>query len=285
MLTATSAHGTVLATTKAPSCRTLPIKIHSDFPHILIQLGSILGGSDSPSIRAVIDTAATLTTGNLHFIAKIAKAFPHRVAAVYALKDYAPITLSGIVEQNSKSVTTKLLVAFKFKLPYYTKEGTPTTFMVAGGPNVTVNTILGLPFTKQTKMIINAADQVAELRALDGLPFPIQFQCAQCHVPTIDETKVHVNMTQYANIICEITHKESLCSKNPVVQHTATPPSPNDGELPKKCSKMVNLKVTFDPAFAPATEAYPPIIGYDREPFNVVMPIGEDSFDIDCYKA
>ncbi len=185
----------MLATTKAPPCCILPIKIHSDFPHIVIQLGSILGGSNSPNIRAVMDTAAALTTGILHFFTKIAKAFPHMVAAMYAPKDYAPITLSGIVKQNGESVTTELLVAFKFKLPYFTKEGTPTTFMVAVGPNVTVNTILGLPFIKQTKMIVNVADQVAELRALDALPFPIGFRRAQCHVPSIDETKVHVNVT------------------------------------------------------------------------------------------
>jgi hypothetical protein len=146
MLTAKSVQRQMLATTEAPRRCILPIKIHLDFPHIVIQLGSILGQSNSPSIRAIIDTAAALTTGNLHFFAKIAKAFPHTVAAVYAPKNYAPITLSGIVEQNSASVTTKLLVAFKFKLPYFTKEGTPTTFMVAVGPNVTVNTIFGLPF-------------------------------------------------------------------------------------------------------------------------------------------
>ncbi len=106
MLPAKSVQGQVLATTKAPPCHILPIKIHSDFPHIVIQLGSILGGPNSPSIRAVINTAAALTTGNLHFFAKIAKAFPHMVAAMYALKDYAPITLSRIVEQNGASVTT-----------------------------------------------------------------------------------------------------------------------------------------------------------------------------------
>jgi hypothetical protein len=285
MLTKKSVQGQVLATTKAPPCCILPIKIHSDFPHIVIQLGSILGWSNSPSIRAVIDTAAALTTGNLPFFAKIAKAFLHTVAAVYAPKDYAPITLSGIVEQNSELVTTTLLVAFKFKLPYFTKEGTPTTFMVPVGPNVTVNTILSLPFINQTKMIVNAADQVAELRALDALPFPIDFRRAQCHVPSIDETKVHVNVTQYADIICKITNIESLYSDNPAVQHTASLPSPNKGELPKKCSETTNLKVTINPALAPATEAYPPLIGYDHEPFNVVMPIGYDSININCYKA
>jgi hypothetical protein len=178
MLTAKLGNVTVLASIDAPPCRTLPIKIHSNFPHIILQLGATLGGPDSPSIRAVINTAAALTTGNLHFFMKIAKAFPHTVAAIYAPKDYAPITLSGIVEQIGESITTKLLVAFKFKLPYFTKDGNATTFMVAVGPNNTVNTILGLLFIKQTKMIVDAADQVAELRALDVLPFPISFRRA-----------------------------------------------------------------------------------------------------------
>ncbi len=161
-----------------------------------MQLGLTLGGSDCPSIQAVIDTAAALTTGNLHFFTKIAKTFSHTVAAVYAPQHYSPITLSGTVKRNGKSVTTKFTVAIKFKLPYLTKEWNTNTFMVAVGPNVTVNMILGLPFIKQTKMIVNAADQVAELRALVALPFPIDFCHAQCHVPTIDETKVHVNVAQ-----------------------------------------------------------------------------------------
>jgi hypothetical protein len=115
---AESLHPQVLATTNAPACRVLPIEIHTAFPHIIMQLESILGGLDCPSIRAVINTAAALTTRNLHFFAFIVKTFPHTVAAVYAFHDYTPITLSRIVEQDGGSITTKLTVAFKFKLPY-----------------------------------------------------------------------------------------------------------------------------------------------------------------------
>jgi hypothetical protein len=228
--------------------------------------------------------AAALTTANLHFFAKIAKAFPHTVAAIYAPKDYAPITLSGIVKQNGESITTELSVAFQFKLPYFMKEGNTTTFMVAVGPNVTVITILGLPFIKQTKMIVNVADQVAELRALDALPFPISFRRAQCHVPTINKTKVHVNMTQYADIIRKINHIESLYSGNPAVQHTAPHPSPKSALFPLKPCKPNNLNVKTDPAYAPAMEeVYPHTIGFEHEPFYVVPPIGNDSIHINRY--
>jgi hypothetical protein len=227
--------------------------------------------------------AAALTTRNLHFFVKIAKAFPRTVVAIYAPKDYAPITLSSIVEQNRESITTKLLVTFKFKLPYFTKDGNATTFMVEVGPNVTVNTFLGLPFIKQTKMIVDTADQVAELHALDALPFPISFHRAQCHIPTIDETKVHVNMTQYADIICKINHIESLYPGNPAVKHTA-PHSSLCGALPMKHWKPNNRKVRIDPAFAPSTEElYPPTIGFDHEPFDVVPLIGNDSISFNRY--
>ncbi len=248
-----------------------------------MQLGSILFGSDCPSIRAVIDTATALTTRNLHFFAFIMKTFPHTVAAVYDPHDYAPITLSRIAEHDRESITTELTAAFKFKLPYLTKEGNPTTFMVAVGPNVTINPILGLPFIKQTKMIVDAADQVAELRALDALPFPIDFCRAQCHVPAIDETKVHINMTQYTDIIQEINNVKQLYLTILALQHTATPPSPKGGLL-KKCSHP-NLQVRINPAFSPAQEHGIPSISHNLEPFNVVTPIGNNSFNIDYYKA
>jgi hypothetical protein len=106
MLTIQSIRTQVLAATDAHARRILPIKIHTAFPHIVMQLGLTLGESDCPSIWVVIDTAAALTTSNLHFFAKIAKTFPHTVAAVYSPQDYSPITLSGIVKQNDKSVTT-----------------------------------------------------------------------------------------------------------------------------------------------------------------------------------
>ncbi len=250
------------------------------FPHIIMQLRSTLGGSDCLRIQVVINTAAALTTGNLHFFAKITKTFPHTVAAIYAPQDYSPITLSGIVEQNGESVTIKLTMAFKFKLSCLTKEGNTTTFMVAVGPNVTVNTILDLPFIKQTKMIVNAADQVAELSALDALPFPINFRCTQCHVPTINKTKVHVNVAQYTNVIQEIHNIEKLYLVDPAVQHTTTPPS---SIFPKK--RRPNVCVTFHPSVAPAQEYYPSSIGYTDEPFNVVMPISKDGLEIDQCEA
>ena len=93
------------------------MQIQAAFPHITLQLGSVLGCSNCPAIRCVIDTAAALSTGNLHFFAAIAKAYPHTVAAVHRETDYAPITLSGIVQQGGESVSTDLTVGFPVPPP------------------------------------------------------------------------------------------------------------------------------------------------------------------------
>ena len=163
-----------------------------------------MGDSGCPAIRCVVDTAAALTTGNLHFFAALAKAYPHTVASVHSPTDYSPITLSGIVQQGGSSVTTDLTVGFHFHLPYLTREGTPTSLIVATGPDVTVNAILGLPFITQTKMVIDTADQVAEMRAFDTPPFPIDFRRAMCAIPVIDEAAAAANAALHADIVAEI---------------------------------------------------------------------------------
>ncbi len=190
---------------QSPARRTLPVQIQAAFPHITLQLGSVFGCSNCPAIRCVIDTAAALTTGNLHFFAAIAKAYPHTVAAVHRESDYSPITLSGIVQQGGESMSTELTVGFQFHLPYLTREGNPTHLSIACGPNVTVNMILGLPFIQQTRMIIDASDQVTELRALDTPPFPIDFRRAMCTVPAIEQPPAPVAPSaQYADVISAV---------------------------------------------------------------------------------
>jgi hypothetical protein len=156
-----------------PSCRVLPVPIQPALPHITLQLGLDIGCSNCPAIQCVVDTAATLTTCNLHFFTALAKAYPHTIALIHSPKDYSPITLSGIVQQGRALVTTDLTVGFQFNLPYLMREGTPTSLVVVAGGDVTVNIILGLPLITQTKMIIDTSDQVAEMRAFDAPPFPI----------------------------------------------------------------------------------------------------------------
>jgi len=164
---------------------TLPVDIQSGMPHNTLQLGTVLGDNESPCIRCVLDTAAALCTGIYPFFAAIAKRYPHCVAKIYLPEDYSPIILSGIVQYNAHSFTTDLSVAFQFHLPYLTKDGSPTSFVVAIGPQVSVNTVLGLPLITATGMIIDYIDNVVEAKHLDCPPFKIGFAAQRNTFPQL----------------------------------------------------------------------------------------------------
>ena len=58
-------------------------------PHLIVPI--------APFLHCVVDTAAALTTGNFHFVAALAKKYPHCVAKLYAPEDHNPIVLSVII--------------------------------------------------------------------------------------------------------------------------------------------------------------------------------------------
>ncbi len=200
----------VVLSSATPTRNILPAPIMSNFPHIHLQLGTELGCSNCPLIRCVVDTTAALSTGNSHFVAAVAKQYPHCIAKLFVPKDYYPFFLSGIVQRGGESITTELTVGFQFHLPYLTKDGDTTSILIATGPQVTVNTIVGLPFIQATRAVIDLADNVAELRALDAPPLPLEYRRATVHVPIVDEGNKHpVHMADaYDNLIAEINALE-----------------------------------------------------------------------------
>jgi hypothetical protein len=120
----------------------LPAPIVTNFPHIHLQMGSTLDDPACPVIRCVVDTAAAFTTGNFHFVAAIAKRYPHTVAKIFVPEDYNPIVLSGIVQRGGKSITTKLTVGFQFHLPYLMTDGSQTSILIATGPHAPMSRLI-----------------------------------------------------------------------------------------------------------------------------------------------
>ncbi len=117
-------------------CPILPVTIQSVMPHIQLQLGMDINDSNCLSICSVVDTVTTLCTRNYHFFAAITKRYPQCVAKIFLPEDYSPIILFGIVQDNSNAITTNLLVACQFYLPYQTKNGSATSFVVAARPQL-----------------------------------------------------------------------------------------------------------------------------------------------------
>jgi hypothetical protein len=173
-----------------PLKRAMPISIQSNLPHISLQFGADLDCPNCPSICCAVDSCATLTTENFCFFAAVAKRFPHCVAKIFTPDNYAPIVLSGIVQSNAESVMTKLEVGFLFHLPYKTTDGDSASLMVATGPNVSVNTIIGLPFMKASGMILDLVNKDVECKYLDCPPFPVNLRRTLNHVPSITDNQI-----------------------------------------------------------------------------------------------
>ncbi len=117
-----------------------------------------------------------------------------------------------------------MTVGFQFHLPYLTKEGDPTSILIATGPHVTVNIIVGLPFIQATCAIIDLLDNVAELRALEAPPFPLEFRRATVHVPVMeggDEQPIHLTNAA-ADVISEINALKRYFAEDRAANATAT---------------------------------------------------------------
>jgi hypothetical protein len=208
--------------TAPPAHHILPVPIQAAIPHITLQRGFALGDENCPMICCVVDTATALTTSNLHFFANLAKAYPHTVASIHSPSDYSPITLSGIVQHDGNFVTTILCVTFRFHLSYLMREGNPTSFLIATRCDITVNAILDLPFIQQTKMVIDAADQVVKLCAFDAHPFPIDFCHAMCAVPPVDKARAATNAAMHAEIVPKVESIEAFFTKKlPAIMSTS----------------------------------------------------------------
>jgi hypothetical protein len=195
----------------------------------------------APLSAALLTLPLQLTWGTSITLQPLQKAFPHAVAAIFSAADHNPIILSGIVQQGGASVTTDLMVAFQFHMPYLMRKGTLTTLLVACGPNVTVNCILGLPFIQATKMVIDAADQVANLCALDTPPFPLDLSHAMYTVPAVGGPPDDESAVRYAKVIAKVNRVEGLYSSK-----SLPAPTPPGILRPAKCTKNVK----FDSSFA-----------------------------------
>jgi hypothetical protein len=91
------------------------------------------------------------------------------------------------MQSNKESSTTELEVGFLFHLPYRTWEGDSASLMIATGPNVSVNTIIGLPFMKATAMILNLVGKAVDCKYHDCSLSPVDFCWTSNRVPVMDK--------------------------------------------------------------------------------------------------
>jgi hypothetical protein len=158
----------------------LPISLHPELPHIRIQLGEP-DADFNPALLGVLDTGATLTVGYHNYVLGICESYPQLVKSIiWAADKYTPIELNGVVDdENSPNPGAgQLSAVVTFHMPYLTMNNHSTTFSVAIGKNVAVNVLIGMSFIRSTKLIIDAADDVAESKMLQCKPFEIVYKVA-----------------------------------------------------------------------------------------------------------
>jgi hypothetical protein len=160
--------------------------------HLILQTGTSTEDRDCPGLKCVFDSGAALSTANFHFIEAVIQQFPHILKKIYLPEDYTAIVLSGIVNTpDSAPVTTELTVEFDIHLPYYTKDSNTTSLLVAAGPDVAVNIVLGLPFITATSMVANFVDRA----------FARQRICSVSHFPMISSTQRNQSLCSRAVLI------------------------------------------------------------------------------------
>jgi hypothetical protein len=143
-------------------------------------------------LSVAYDTCAVLCVGWSGFHLAVAKAFPHLVKSLtWAQDKYTPLTLSGIVSNeddkaktDSRLVTT-LPAVIEYYMPHTSKQGHPTSFKVAIGDNVAVNTLLGMSMIRPAKFSLDLEDDVIDSGILDTEPFPVTFKQTNRSMPNL----------------------------------------------------------------------------------------------------
>ncbi len=178
------------------------IAIHSPMPHLTLQTGTRNEEQDCPGLRCMLDTGASLSTANFHYMEAVVRQYPQILKAIYLPEDYAAIILSGIITSFAAApITTELSVGFEIHLPYVTKDGNDTSLLIAAGPDVAVNLILGLPFIKATGMIVDFIDNVCDAKHLICAPFPIDFCRATKSIPVVGDCDAGSHSVEFHEVL------------------------------------------------------------------------------------
>jgi hypothetical protein len=109
----------------------------------------------------------------------------------WAKDKYTPLTLSGVVSDDeggsvqSEKLVTTLPAVIEYYIPYPSKQGHPTSFKVAIGDNVAVNTLIGMSMIRPAKFSLDLEDNIIDNGILDTEPFPVTFKQTTRSLPNM----------------------------------------------------------------------------------------------------
>jgi hypothetical protein len=99
------------------------------------------------------------------------------------------LTLSGVVshdesdQSNQAKLVTTLPAVIEYYMPHPSKQGHPTSFKVALGDNVAVNTLIGMSMIRLAKFSLDLEDNVIDSGILDAETFPVTYKQTNRSLP------------------------------------------------------------------------------------------------------
>jgi hypothetical protein len=167
----------------------LPISVDTNLPHFLLPIGQP-SSETAFRISVAYDTCAVLNVDWASFHLAIAKQYPHLVKSlIWAKEEYTPLTLSGVVSHDesdpakAEKLVTTLPAIIEYYMPHASKQGHPTSFKVAIGDNVAVNTLIGMSMIRPAKFSLDLEDDVIDSGVLDAAPFPVTYKQTSRSLP------------------------------------------------------------------------------------------------------
>ena len=79
-------------------------------------------------------------------------------------------------KDEEKRHQTILPAVIEYHMPYLSKAGTVTSFKIAIGPNVAVNTIIGMSMIKAGKLSLDVEDDLIDSGVLETNPFKVIYK-------------------------------------------------------------------------------------------------------------
>jgi len=164
----------------------MPIAIDNGLPHIEFDIGT--STTDDPTLVGLMDTCGALNTGYLPFHLWLKSLRPDIVAEFISFDDanpFEPIKLGGAIRDPTEFVSTdhgNLTAVIRYYTPYTDISGSPIHLSFALGPDVTVNTIFGLPLLCDLDAIISLRSNSMHSRSLNH-DFPITRAAANFGLP------------------------------------------------------------------------------------------------------
>jgi hypothetical protein len=166
----------------------MPIAVDNGLPHVTFNLGSTT--DQDPTLCGLMDTCGALNTGYLPFHFCLESEQPDIVAEFISFDDanpFEPIKLSSAICDPADFVSSdhgNLMAVIRCHTPYVDTANSPIALSFALGPDVTVNTIFGLPMLCNLDAVISLCSNLMHSRSLNH-DFPITQAAANIGLPRL----------------------------------------------------------------------------------------------------